>query len=87
MKHPRFKPPEPRLRNREKRLQPGLLRIGIGMVLGRQNLHRVQAITEQSRVQTYLEAHRPHLLRAYDADFLANAIETVRSRFHKTMSN
>ena len=47
----------------------------------------LQVVSEkQSRVQAYLEAHRPHLLRAYDADFLTNAIETVRSRFGQTMA-
>ena len=47
----------------------------------------LQAISEKkSHVQAYLEAHRPHLLRAYDADFLANAVETVRSRFGQTMA-
>ena len=47
----------------------------------------LQTTSEQmGRVQAYLEAHRPHLLRAYDANFLANAIETTRSRFDQTMA-
>ncbi len=31
-------------------------------------------------VRTYLETEQPHLLRAYDADFLVDAIETTQSR-------
>lgn len=31
-------------------------------------------------VRAYLQAEHPHLLRAYDADFLVNAIEAVKAR-------
>jgi len=31
-------------------------------------------------VRIYLEAEQSHLLRAYDADFLVNAIEAVKAR-------
>jgi hypothetical protein len=31
-------------------------------------------------VRSYVEREHPHLLRAYDADFLVNAIECVRKR-------
>jgi hypothetical protein len=31
-------------------------------------------------VRAYLEAEQNHLLRAYDADFLVNAIEAVKAR-------
>ena len=31
-------------------------------------------------VRTYIEREHPHLLRAYDADFLVNAIEAARRR-------
>jgi hypothetical protein len=31
-------------------------------------------------VRAYIEREHPHLLRVYDADFLVNAIETVRTR-------
>lgn len=34
----------------------------------------------RDRVRAYLETEQPHLLRAYDADFLVNAVETVKSR-------
>jgi hypothetical protein len=33
-------------------------------------------------LRAYLERERPHLLRAYDADFLVNAVETTRERLH-----
>ena len=31
-------------------------------------------------VRSYLEAEQPHLLRAYDADFLVDAVETAKAR-------
>ena len=31
-------------------------------------------------VRAYIEREHPHLLRAYDADFLVNAIERARER-------
>lgn len=31
-------------------------------------------------VRAYIEQQHPHLLRAYDADFLVNAVETTRQR-------
>lgn len=31
-------------------------------------------------VRAYLEREQPHLLRAYDADFLVNAVECTRQR-------
>jgi len=33
------------------------------------------------RLRQFLEADQPHLLKAYDADFLANAIENRKSQF------
>ena len=41
---------------------------------------------ESSRVRVYLETHQPHLLRAYDADFLVNAIQGARARFTAAMA-
>jgi hypothetical protein len=41
---------------------------------------------EKNRLRVYLETHQPHLLRAYDADFLVDAIQGVRTRFHKAMA-
>jgi hypothetical protein len=31
-------------------------------------------------VRAWLEKERPHLLRAYDAEFLVNAVESTRAR-------
>jgi len=35
-------------------------------------------------LRDYLQAEHAHLLRAYDADFLVNAIETAKARYCKT---
>jgi len=45
------------------------------------------AAQQTCHVRSYLEAHQPHLLRAYDAEFLVNAIETKRQQFIRTMSS
>jgi RecA-family ATPase len=37
-------------------------------------------------VRSYLEAQQPHLLRAYDAEFLVDAIETKRRQFSRAMT-
>lgn len=42
---------------------------------------------EKSHVRCYLEAHRPHLLRAYDAEFLVNAIESRRRQITRPMTS
>lgn len=36
-------------------------------------------------VRVYLETEQAHLLRAYEADFLVNAIETTQARCHASM--
>jgi hypothetical protein len=35
---------------------------------------------ERARVRRYLEAEQPHLLRAYDVEFLTDAILTTKQR-------
>ena len=37
-------------------------------------------------VRTYLETEQSHLLRAYEADFLVNAIETEKARCYAGMA-
>jgi hypothetical protein len=37
-------------------------------------------------VRFYLQAEQSHLLRAYEADFLVDAIETAKARCHAGMS-
>ena len=47
----------------------------------------LQAIPkEKSCVHVYVETHVPHLLRAYEADFLVNAIEAKRSQLCSAMA-
>jgi len=36
-------------------------------------------------LRAYLEKEHAHLLRAYEADFLVNAIETAKRRCHEVM--
>ena len=38
-------------------------------------------------VRAYLETEQSHLLRAYEADFLVDAIETAKARCHASMAN
>lgn len=37
-------------------------------------------------VRRYLQDQQSHLLRAYDADFLADAIEAAKARFYEGMA-
>ncbi|MEO8022209.1 hypothetical protein [Polaromonas sp.] len=38
-------------------------------------------------VRTYLETEQSHLLRAYEADFLVEAVEAARARCHASMAS
>jgi hypothetical protein len=40
---------------------------------------------EKGRVRAYIETQQPHLLRAYDADFLVDAIQTAKTRCYNAM--
>jgi hypothetical protein len=42
---------------------------------------------ERSRVRHYLEHVQPHLLRAYDADFLADAILEAKQRCQRSLEH
>jgi len=42
------------------------------------------AETEAERVRRYLQTAQSHLLKAYDADFLVDAIEKTRARCYET---
>ena len=42
---------------------------------------------EKERIRFYLENHQPHLLKAYDADFLIEAIQSVKSRCYQDMGS
>lgn len=62
--------------------------LGLEWYWDAQTYAELQTVAAQkNRVEKYIEAHRPHLLRAYDAGFLTNAIESVRTRFVKPMLN
>lgn len=41
----------------------------------------------RQRVQAYLEREHPHLLRAYDAEFLVQAVESTKERFFTAMQS
>jgi hypothetical protein len=41
---------------------------------------------ERARVRRYLEGEQAHLLRAYDADFLADAILAAKQRCRKALA-
>lgn len=41
---------------------------------------------QKEPVRTFLESQHPHLLRAYDADFLVNAIESKRKQLNQMMA-
>jgi hypothetical protein len=48
---------------------------------------RLQAATRgRESVRAYLETEQSHLLRAYEADFLVNAIETAKARCRAEMA-
>jgi hypothetical protein len=44
------------------------------------------ASPDRQGLRAYLEKEHPHLLRAYEADFLVDAIETAKSRCHAVMT-
>jgi hypothetical protein len=41
---------------------------------------------ERECLRRYLEQHQPHLLKAYDAEFLVNAIHTAKERCYRVMT-
>ena len=40
---------------------------------------------EKDSLQVYLETRQPHLLKAYDVDFLMNAIQAAKTRCYNAM--
>jgi hypothetical protein len=43
---------------------------------------------EKRLIRSYLESHQPHLLKAYDADFLADVIQQTQARcFENLVAN
>jgi hypothetical protein len=41
---------------------------------------------DKSRIRTYIESRHPHLLNAYDVDFLAGAIQAAKTRCHESLT-
>jgi hypothetical protein len=44
------------------------------------------ASPDRDGLRTYLQNEHPHLLRAYEADFLVDAIEKAKRRCHEVMT-
>lgn len=42
---------------------------------------------ERARVRYYVESAHPHLLRAYDAEFLADAVLKIKARWQRAMAH
>lgn len=42
---------------------------------------------ERARIRGYLQAEQAHLLRAYDAEFLTDAILTAKQRSHHALAH
>lgn len=42
--------------------------------------------TETDRIKFYVANHQPHLLNAYDAEFLVNAIQAAKARCYENMT-
>jgi hypothetical protein len=60
--------------------------LGLTWYWDAQTYRQLRAASQQKcHVRSYLEAHQPHLLKAYDADFLVQAIEAKRSEFDRSM--
>jgi hypothetical protein len=55
--------------------------LGLGWYWDSDTHHRLQSSTdERERIRVYLQAQHAHLLKAYDADFLVNAIHATKQR-------
>ena len=50
--------------------------------------YALQRLTcERDRIKKYMETHQSHLLKAYDSDFLIDAIQTTKARCFETMTD
>ena len=60
--------------------------LGLGWHWDAGTFERMQSVDcEAERIRQYLQTHQSHLLHAYDADFLATAIVTTKSRCAELM--
>jgi hypothetical protein len=51
-------------------------------------IYQTELCTEGERdcLRSYLKSHQSHLLKAYDAEFLIDAIQTTKARYYETMT-
>ena len=57
--------------------------LGLDWQLSSQEYEDLCAIEgEDNRIRAYLQAHRPHLLKVYELDFLCGLIAEARRRRH-----
>lgn len=62
--------------------------LGLTWLWDAQTYAELRAASQQKcHVRNYVEAHQPHLLRAYDADFLVQAIEAKRTQFNRSLAS
>lgn len=53
-----------------------------------ETFHGLQSLDcERDRIKKYMEMHQSHLLKAYDADFLIDAIQSTKARCFDTMTD
>jgi hypothetical protein len=48
--------------------------------------HPLPDAPERKRIRHYLEHHQRHLLTAYDAEFLADAIQAAKARCYQSLT-
>lgn len=62
--------------------------LGLSWYWDSDTFHVLQKLPcERDRIKSYMEEHQSHLLNAYDADFLINAIQTTKARCFETMTD
>lgn len=60
--------------------------LGLGWHWDAGTFEQMQSVPcEAERIRLYLQAHQPHLLSAYDAEFLASAIQSTKARCAELM--
>jgi hypothetical protein len=48
--------------------------------------HPLSDVPERGRIRNYLENHQRHLLTAYDAEFLTDAIQAAKARCYESLT-
>jgi len=61
--------------------------LGLHLYLDKGTYQALDAnLSEHDRVRGYLEREQPHLLRAYDADFLTDAVIRAKQRCQQSLT-